>query len=76
MTISKTTTTNTILSVIFYSAMSVESKGDRKSKEEFLFADGETVLCYHGPLLYEAKVQLTLFVSKIPISIKILIKID
>ncbi len=35
-------------------------KSDRKSDEgqskaKFLFQDGETVLCYHGPLLYEAK---------------------
>ncbi len=27
-----------------------------KDKVKFLYQDGETVLCYHGPLLYEAKV--------------------
>lgn len=38
--------------------MTSESKTDRKSDEKsgkFMFQDGETVLCYHGPLLYEAK---------------------
>ena len=27
-----------------------------KEKFRFMYQDGETVLCYHGPLLYEAKV--------------------
>ncbi len=40
--------------------MSAEIKSERKSDEgqtkpKFMFQDGETVLCYHGPLLYEAK---------------------
>jgi len=37
--------------------MSKDTKSDVKNEEKtkFLFQDGETVLCYHGPLLYEAK---------------------
>lgn len=38
--------------------MNNENKIEKKSDEKmgkFMFLDGETVLCYHGPLLYEAK---------------------
>lgn len=32
------------------------------------FAEGEKVLCYHGPLLYEAKVRRQLYVSLSPMN--------
>lgn len=46
-------------------SVEVSKPGDRKSEEKtkFLFADGETVLCYHGPLLYEAKVNIPIFLQ-------------
>ncbi|WVZ76819.1 hypothetical protein U9M48_024750 [Paspalum notatum var. saurae] len=34
-----------------------EDKGKRKNSSEPSFKEGDRVLAYHGPLLYEAKVQ-------------------
>ena len=31
-------------------------------KPKFQYQEGETVLCYHGPLLYEAKVFFLLII--------------
>lgn len=33
-----------------------KSESNTSSTTKIIFQDGETVLCYHGPLLYEAKV--------------------
>jgi hypothetical protein len=34
-----------------------EKDKDKDEKVKFQFTESETVLCYHGPLLYEAKVK-------------------
>jgi len=47
-------------------AMEVETKMDVDKEEEEKWAKGEKILCFHGPLIYEAKIQEVELQNSIP----------